>query len=280
MLGETINFDEAAQAAAADDDEKSNDRSSIVFPYLDLDTAVEVAKAVHGRAGFGVCALDELAAEMKQSLSGAFRQKTQTAKIFELVDKEGRNAVKLTALGQRLVNPDEERAARVDSFLCVPLYNAVYEKYRGHLLPPVKALEREMLSLGVAPKQTDNARRAFERSARQAGFYEAGDNRLVKPRLDPSPGQTEAGGAKNQMEWQDTSSSEDDTKKSGGGGDGLDLDPLLIELLKKIPGRGEDWPANRRLRWFKTFAMNVSEIYDDPDKPIDLSIEITKAAGD
>jgi hypothetical protein len=33
-------------------------------------------------------------------------------------------------------------------------------------------------------------------------------------------------------------------------------------MLKKIPTSG-DWPAQQRLRWLRTFAMNVSQIYDD-----------------
>jgi hypothetical protein len=49
---------------------------------------------------------------------------------------------------------------------------------------------------------------------------------------------------------------------SGGGDDGLGdlgLDPLLIALLKKITTSG-DWPAAQRVPWFRTFAMNVSQI--------------------
>jgi hypothetical protein len=39
---------------------------------------------------------------------------------------------------------------------------------------------------------------------------------------------------------------------------------------KKIPTSG-DWPAQQRLRWFRTFAMNVSQIYDDEmDDPVEL----------
>lgn len=60
----------------------------------------------------------------------------------------------------------------------------------------------------------------------------------------------------------------------GNGTDGLDLDPLLIELLKKIPETEKGWPAQQRLRWFKTFAMNVSQIYDGDENPVEMKIEI------
>ena len=62
-----------------------------------------------------------------------------------------------------------------------------------------------------------------------------------------------------------------------GGNVGLNLDPLLLALLEKIPGRGQKWPAEKRLRWFKTFAMNVSQVYDDDETTVELTI---KGAGE
>jgi hypothetical protein len=61
----------------------------------------------------------------------------------------------------------------------------------------------------------------------------------------------------------------------GGGSDDLSLDPLLIALLKKIPDAEKGWPAAQRVRWFRTFAMNVSQIYDgEAMNPVELKIEI------
>jgi hypothetical protein len=51
--------------------------------------------------------------------------------------------------------------------------------------------------------------------------------------------------------------------------------------LKKIPEPGKQWPAQTRLRWFRTFAMNVSQIYDaDESEPVEMKIELetSKAA--
>jgi hypothetical protein len=54
---------------------------------------------------------------------------------------------------------------------------------------------------------------------------------------------------------------------------------LLIALLKKIPPTGKAWPGPNRLRWFRTFAMNVSQIYDaDDDEPVEMKIELEKEA--
>jgi hypothetical protein len=53
----------------------------------------------------------------------------------------------------------------------------------------------------------------------------------------------------------------------------MGLDPLLMALLRKIPKGGQgSWPQDARLRWFKTFAMNVSQVYDKDDEPIEFTI--------
>jgi hypothetical protein len=49
---------------------------------------------------------------------------------------------------------------------------------------------------------------------------------------------------------------------NGDGGGGLELDPLLIALLQKVPSAEKGSPGPQRVRWFRTFAMNVSQIYD------------------
>lgn len=59
-------------------------------------------------------------------------------------------------------------------------------------------------------------------------------------------------------------------------GESLNLDPLILALLQKIPHKGELWQADKRLRWFKTFAMNVSQVYDEDNDPVELKIEQAK----
>jgi hypothetical protein len=56
------------------------------------------------------------------------------------------------------------------------------------------------------------------------------------------------------------------------------FDPLLVALLKKIPEAEKGWPAAQRVRWFRTFAMNVSQIYDGDDEPVEMKIELEKEA--
>lgn len=259
--------------------ETKREQSSIAFPYLDLDAAVDVARAIYNRAGLGSCDLDELAAEMGQTMSGAFRLKTGTAKIFDLTDKEGKSSIRLTELGQQVVLPDTEKAARAEAFLRVPLYSRVYDKYKGHLLPPPKALEREMQSLGVSSKQTDKARQAFERSARQAGFFDSGEDRLVRPRVELPTRRTGNG------EDQAAADSNDVGKSGGDGGAGGGPPhtgkghPLIQGLLMTLPEPGQPWKTDGRAAWLRMAASIFDMIYTGSTGPVDVTARKETATG-
>jgi hypothetical protein len=112
-------------------------------------------------------------------------------------------------------------SAKVQAFLNVPLYRAAYENYKGGVLPPAAAFERDIVGLDVAEKQKGRARQVLERAAEQAGFFEQGKNCLVKPGVAA-------------MEF---SASGD--KGSGGGSGGGGSDPptdrhALIEALVDV----------------------------------------------
>ncbi len=165
--------------------EDKRERSTIEFPYLDLDAAVEVAQGVHQVAGSS-CGWDQLAAQMGQTAKGGgFRLRVMTAKTFGFVTY-GQGTVTLTDLGQRLNDPQQEKAAKADGFLRVPLYNKIYEQFKNGTLPPADALENEIVKMGVAPKQKGKARQAFQRSANSAGYFWSGPNRLVRPAIKSS----------------------------------------------------------------------------------------------
>ncbi len=250
--------DPAENPAPEADDEGKRERSTIEFPYMDLDDAVEVAKAVHTTTGSGVCAPDQLAAALGLSMnSSGFRSRISTAKMFGLiVGDRGGNGAQLTPLGQQIVNPELERRAKVDAFLKVPLYKTIFDRKRGQVLPPAAALEREMAQIGVAKKQTDRARQTFERSAQSAGFFDAGRDKLVLPAFasgDLPPGDSGGGG------------------NGGGGGEtppGLDV--VIQALIKKLPTDGA-FDANARVRWLRQIEMAFQGAYGDVENG---SIEI------
>jgi uncharacterized membrane protein YgcG len=266
---------ESNKAADENDAEAGRQRSRVAFPYMDLKAALDVASAIHSNVGTSDCSLQQLSAWMDQSIkSSGFRVQLATARLFGLIESQGVDAYRLTPLGQRVVDPEQARKAKVDAFLNVPLFSILYEKYSQGVLPPAAALEREIAAVGVADKQKDRARQIFDRSAEQAGFFEHGKNRLVKPAVRQERGDGEGYG-----DGRGGGSGGGDANFGGGGGgsDGLNLDDLLMASLKMIPKKGEEWPAAKRLRWFKAFAMNVSQVYDDDETPVEIEMKLSDA---
>ena len=158
-------------------------RSTISFPYMDLDDGMEVAQAIQNNVANGECEDDQLAAWLKLSpKSSGFRVQMYTARTFGLIEINSGSKIKLSALGRSAMDPVQTRAAKVQAFLSVPLYAKLFEDYKTRILPSTAAsFENAVVLLGVAEKQKGRARQVFERSAEQAGFFEHGRNRLVKP---------------------------------------------------------------------------------------------------
>jgi hypothetical protein len=249
---------------AATTDGGSRERSSIEFPYNDLDDAVEIAKAIHEHAGTS-CSLTQLAAFVGQSVSsGAFRLRVSNARTFGLTDNE-RREVRLTPLGRMIADPAQEAHARVDSFLHVPLYGRIFEHHDGYTLPGAAPLERYMREVGVSSKQTGKARQAFMRSARQAGFFAHGEDRLVRPAFPGgSPGTRPIDPPKGEEKKRNGAG-------GGGGDDGKD-DPIIQGLLSRLPKIGSVWPEAERKLWLGILENSFKLIYKDtgdtPSVPI------------
>jgi hypothetical protein len=102
----------------------------------------------------------------------------------------------------------------------------------------------------LAEKQKDKARQVFERSASQAGFFEAGKSKLVMP----------AFAVKSDVPAPVDAEDKPDREKGGGGGGGFSgHDPFIIGLFQKLPEPEADWPATARLKWLQT-AANVFDL--------------------
>ncbi len=263
--------DNTSATAAGQTEVRKRFRSEIEFPYADLESAVELAKVIHDKAGSS-CEVDELAAWMGQSPSGGtFRSRLGAARLFGLIET-GQGRVTLTQAGRdALDGSGNERSARVEAFLNVALFRAMYDHHKGNALPPPPAIERQMEQLGVSPKQKQRARQTFTTSAQYAGFIDPATGRFVKPGI----AQKDEAAPRDETKREDRSGDDGD-----GGGTGLNLDPLLVALLKKIPPTKDGWPGAKRVRWFKTFAMNVSQIYDaSEDDPVEMTIALAVGGG-
>lgn len=242
-----------AVAEASTPEKDKRERSQIVFPYSDLKEGITVAQAIWDNVATAACELPQLAAWLNHDsvTSGSFRGKVNAARIFDLVET-GQNSVKLTALGRRIVDPQKGPAAKVEAFLAVPLYRAIYDRYAGSLLPNNIGLEKEMAELGVAAKQADKARQAFQRSAGEAGFFRQGTNKLVKPAIAASSGEVEP--------------REDQERGGSGGGNGLPpMHPFIEGLVKTLPAAGTVWPDSGQQQWLDAAKAIFKLIYPAPE---------------
>jgi hypothetical protein len=254
-------------------------QGTIAFPYHDINAAIEIARTILGK-GAHPLSREQLAGALGQNPStGSFNLKVGAARMFGVIETV-QGKYQLTQLGFAIADTDEarHRAAKVAAFLNVPLYKAVYDKYRGNQLPPrPHGLEQAFIQFGIPPKQKANARQAFDRSAQQAGFFENSRDRLVEPIVGPSSYRR----AQENEPTDDHERSEQDHGVSGlGGWDGPELDPLILALLRKIPEPTDPWPLASRARWLRTFAMNLTQIYqpaegEDGDAEIRVTVENT-----
>lgn len=269
MAAETIakETEQEAQVQAGDGE---RERSTILFPYGDMDSAVRVAKGVH-QVGGSSCQWEQLAAQIGvTATSGGFRMMTLSAKIFSLVTY-GQGTVTLTGLGQRICDSKQEKAAKAEAFLSVPLYRAIYDKFKGATLPPASALENEMANMGVAKKQTDKARHTFQRSAQQAGFFAFGQDRLIMPATGPG-NQNDQNEPEKEKEDQKKQKKQDDDGGIGGG-----RHPFIAGLIKELPTEGDDWGTEDRGKWLQAAATIFDLIYKNSGGGKVLKIEVQSA---
>ncbi|HYW57449.1 MAG TPA: hypothetical protein VE934_10835 [Polaromonas sp.] len=242
-----------------------NQQSTVDFPYIDLDAAVETAQGVHSAGGMA-CEAEQLAAQLNmESKGGGFRQRINGARIYGLITYERGGRITLTELGRRVIDGEKERAARIDAFLAVELYGKVYEQFRGSPLPPQAALERSLVTLGVGDGVKDKARQVLMRSAKQAGFFDMAADRLTKPaiRVD-AVGKT------------DEKPAQEDPKKNGGGGGGGGDHPLIQGLMLTLPKSGEDWEYEERFNWLNMANSIFKMVYKASISDSDVEVKLMK----
>lgn len=239
----------ASQTSSDQDGGAGRQRSTIAFPYTGLNEAVEVAKAIYDNVGSGECEDDQLAAWLKlSSKSSGYRVRLSASRLFGLIKTVSAGTHTLSDLGIEIVDPNRTKEARVRAFLNVPLFSVFFERWKGRQLPPTAALERELVSSGVAEKQKDRARQVLERSAQQAGFFEQGKDRLIRPGFAPS-----AAPLPNQKTDGDR----------GGDGDEPPLDPIIRGLIGRLPPPGSEWAEKERVLWLQILENSFRLVYRD-----------------
>lgn len=190
--------------------------------------------------------------------SSGYRSRMSAARLFGLIEQGAGYGNRLSELALKALDENHARAAKVEAFLNVPLFKRVYENWRGQQIPPAAALERALVTFGVAEKQKSRARQTLERSAAVADFYEHGRDRLVKPGIKP------AGGAESAGSEPKTGGGSGGAGGGGGGGSvPPSLDPIIQGLINRLPKAGDVWPKEERKLWLNILESSFELVYRD-----------------
>jgi hypothetical protein len=150
---------------------KARQRSVFLFPAYGFTTALDIARRVE-ESGGGTLTEETLAVNMGLSVkSSGFRLKSLAARQFQLISKQS-DTLTTTPVAKAIFKPtsaeDAQRGYR-QSFLSIPLFQAVAERYRGQRLPDSQTLrnvlEREF---HVEHSRVQQAERMLLDSARDA----------------------------------------------------------------------------------------------------------------
>jgi hypothetical protein len=272
-FGNTIKPEETATENA---EQKSSKRrgprevSTIAFPYHTLADAIAVAQAILDRGAVPM-ARDQLAPALSQQVgSGAFTNKIAAARMFGLIQTVA-GKYELTRLGHEIVDSDvaRQKTARAQAFLNVPLYRRAYDNFRNDRLPPrPHGLENALVSFGVSAKQKDKARRAFDTSARLAGYFDHGNDKLVAPVIVPNLDKEEPS-RKSDLHGGRPRADEHDGEDSV---DNHFIKGLLDELPMKVGGK---WSHAERVKWLQLAAQCADMLYAADDSDDGATIKIT-----
>lgn len=248
---------------------KQRARSGVSFPYWDLNSAVEVAKVMHERAG-GVCGNEQLAILLEYSSinNGSFRTRVSSSKMFGLIEDTEDRRLRVSARGQRIVapvTPADERNARVEAFLAVDLFKRVFDRFNGTSLPETVGL-RNLLQqeYSVVPDRIGPTVRILLDSGEQAGMFEAAGNRtrMTMPLGTATPAPASPPRPIPQAGTHETPRG---SGGGGGGGDDSGIDPAIVGLLKRLPVGGTPMTSKRRKALIDAFTNLVEFIYPDAD---------------
>jgi len=237
------------------------ERSTIEFPYTDVDNTQEIVRGVHNVGGTS-CTYEQLAAHLNaEPKGGGFRLRVGGAKLYGVIEYERGGTIRITDLGHRMIDPQQERAAKVDAFLNVPLFKRVFDEFKGRQLPPQAGLERAMRSFGVGVKVADRARQVMLRAAKQAGFLDLQPDRLTLP---PIKSEKPADPPKK------------DEQKTGGGSGGGGRHPFIEGLIQTLPEPNTPWSTKDRANWLNT-AANIFKIIYQSDDAEEIAVTIKGA---
>lgn len=159
------------------------------FTTFDLDSCIEVAKAVHD--GGGQLSAAGLAEKLgyKSHNNGSFNTRLANARLFGLLDGPS-SAIRPSDRAMAILHPDypaTAEGARLEAFDAVPLYRAVLDEYHGKPLPDEAGLRNALaVRWGITAEKAPAVLARLIDSAEQAGLFRTAGNRSKMIR--PTPG--------------------------------------------------------------------------------------------
>jgi hypothetical protein len=222
-------------------------RSSVEFPYYDIESSSEVALVIHEREG-GECDRPTLAAYLNYSsaTNGSFLTRVAAARMYGLIETAA-GKLRVTDRGRaiaRPITPSGKLLALVEAFMAVELFSKVYEQFKGTVVPETAGLRNLLESkYGVVKARVAPTVRILMASAEQAGFFKAaGNRRMVMPNVTHA--EPVSGGPPPAVHQDDRP---DPARTGGGDGGGNgDIPAAFIALLGELPPRGSQLDEETR----------------------------------
>ncbi len=232
-------------------------------PRYDLDSSLEVAQAIfdHG----GTVSGQTLAGLLKYggTNNGAYLSRVGAAKAFGLIEGSSQ-ALHVTDLAQNILQPiyaEASDAYKLEAFLLVPLFNAVFSELEGKPLPEAAGLQNLLKNqYGVGDKQAPMAAARLRESAEQAGLFKVVPNRMIRPASAPLPRSTGVN-----LQDQDTTDEPRQAERSAGPAPTPEKYPKLLEgVLEQLPPASAGWDEDGLSDWLDLAEMALRVIYRLP----------------
>ena len=243
----------------------------VSYPYSDFASSLTVAELINVRGG-GVCDIDQLAAwlEYKSVTSGTFASRLAAARHFGLITNTNDGRIGITDRARSIlapVMPYDAVNAKAEAFLGVALFKQVFDDFRGTVLPEDIGLTNFFKQkYKILPDRAVPAVRVFRDSARQTGFFQSANNRLIRPSASANPPlampEIKVTAASDAAESQERRRQ----TGGGGGGDATGIDPSLLGLLRQLPQPGSPWAPADQTAFLAAFTAVVKFIYPTSEK--------------
>lgn len=264
--------DKKQEQAPKNTPQQKTSRSKTAYPYYNMETSLEVARVIHERGG-GTCTPDQLAPWLKYSSTrnGTFVARVSAAKMFGfIISEKGEMSVSDRAKNIFAeIMPEDSKKAKVDAFLDIELFRAVYDQFIGSTLPADSGLENLLKhTYKIVPDRVGPALRVLKESAEFAGFFESGSNRLVKPPVvsnssngaENSEGERSPDSGRGKQEQDQNRSSIPNAYSPS-----IGIHSAISGLLRELPPQGTPWSKGKKEKFLAAFTAMIDVIYPEEE---------------